>query len=54
MSGSDGKFKWQGGYGALTIGDRSLETVTEYATKQKEHHRENKLIVVYEKVNEED
>ena len=54
MAGSDGKFKWQGGYGALTIGERSLETVMEYAAKQKEHHHSNKLIVVYEKINEED
>ena len=54
MSGSDGKFKWQGGYGALTVGGRSLETVMEYAAKQKEHHRENKLIGVYERIEEED
>ena len=54
MPGSDGKFKWQGGYGALTIGERSLETVMEYAAKQKEHHRENILIGVYERIDEED
>ena len=54
MAESDGKFKWQGGYGALTLGERSLETVKEYAAKQKEHHRENKLIAVYEKIDEED
>ena len=54
MSGSDGKFKWQGGYGALTIGERSLETVMDYAAKQKEHHRENRLIAVYERIEEED
>lgn len=54
MAGSDGKSKWQGGYGALTVGERSLETVMEYATKQKEHHRKNKLIPVYEKIDEEE
>jgi putative transposase len=54
MAGSDGKFKWQGGYGAMTIGERSLETVMEYAAKQEEHHNSNELIVVYEKINEED
>jgi putative transposase len=49
MPGSDSKFRWQGGYGALTVGERSLEIVMEYAAKQKEHHRENKLIAVYER-----
>ena len=54
MAGRDGKSKWQGGYGALTIGERSLERVVEYASKQKEHHRENRLIPVYERIDEED
>ncbi|MEW5830560.1 MAG: IS200/IS605 family transposase [Chloroflexota bacterium] len=52
MDGSDGQFKWQGGYGVLSIGERSLETVMEYAARQKEHHRENKLVAVYEKIDE--
>jgi putative transposase len=52
MDGSDGQFKWQGGYGALSVGERSLETVIEYAAKQKEHHRNNKLIAVYERIDE--
>lgn len=54
MAGSDGKFKWQSGYGALTIGERSLETIMEYAAKQKEHHHENKLIAVYERIDDEE
>ena len=54
MDGSDGQFKWQGGYGALSVGERSLETVMEYATRQKEHHRDNKLIVVYERIDEDE
>ena len=33
MAGSDDKFKRQGGYGALTVGERSLKTVMEYAAK---------------------
>jgi putative transposase len=41
------------GYGALTIGERSLETVMEYAANQKEHHRENKMIAVYERIDDE-
>jgi putative transposase len=52
MAGSDGKFKWQGGYGALSVGERSLGTVMEYAAKQKEHHRENRLVEVYERIYE--
>jgi putative transposase len=39
MDGSDGQFKWQAGYGALTIGERSLETIMEYTAMQKEHHK---------------
>ena len=54
LPGSDGQFKWQGGYGALSVGERSLETVMEYAAKHKEHHRNNKLIAVYERVDEDD
>src|SRR3972149_1251178 len=54
MEGSDGKFKWQEGYGALSIGERSLEIVKEYAAKQKEYHRENKIIEGYERMEEDD
>jgi putative transposase len=53
MDHSDGTFKWQSGYGALSVGERSLETVMQYAMKQKEHHRENKLISSCERINEE-
>ena len=35
MRGSGGKFKWQGGYGALTVGERSLEMVMEYAANKR-------------------
>ncbi len=52
MDGSDGKFKWQEGYGALTVSENSLVAVMEYASKQKEHHCENKLVVVYERIEE--
>ena len=54
MAGSDGQFKWQGGYGALSVGERSLEAVMQYAAKQKEHHRENRLIALYEKIDEDE
>jgi REP element-mobilizing transposase RayT len=54
MNGSDGQFKWQAGYGALTIGERSLEAVMEYAAKQKEHHKNGTTIGVYERMDEEE
>jgi putative transposase len=52
MDGSDGQFKWQAGYGALTVGERSLETVMEYAARQKQHHTERTTIDVYERMDE--
>ena len=54
MDGSDGKFKWQSGYGALSVGERSLETVMEYAAKQKEHHKNGTTNEYYEKIDIED
>ncbi len=54
MAESDGQFKWQAGYGALTVGERSLETVMEYAARQKEHHKERTSIDVYERIDEEE
>lgn len=54
MDGSVSQFKWQAGYGALTVGDRSLERVMEYAARQKEHHKERTLIDVYERMDEEE
>ena len=53
INGSDGKFKWQEGYGALSIGERSLTRVVAYVVKQKEHHSENKMIAVLERIDEE-
>jgi len=53
MPNSDGQFKWQEGYGALSISERSLETVMAYAANQKEHHKERKLLSVYERIDEE-
>ena len=50
---ADGQFKWQEGYGALSIGKRSLDTVMAYVARQKERHKNNDLLFVYEKLNEE-
>lgn len=54
MDGSDGQFKWQAGYGALTVGERSLEAVMEYVARQKEHHKERTMIDVYERIDDEE
>jgi len=54
MDGSDSQFKWQAGYGALTVGERSLETVMEYAERQKEHHKDETIIGAYERMDEEE
>ena len=54
MEGSDGQFKWQAGYGALTVDERSLENVLEYAARQKEHHKERTIIDAYERMDEEE
>jgi hypothetical protein len=54
MEESNGQFKWQAGYGALTIGERSLEKVMEYAAHQKDHHKNGTANGYYEKVDLED
>jgi hypothetical protein len=41
------------GYGALSIGERSLDVVMAYAANQKQHHREETVIAVYERIDEE-
>ena len=53
MERSDGGFKWQEGYGALSVGERSLDIVMAYAARQKEHHRACSTIEVYERMDDE-
>jgi putative transposase len=36
-------FKWQGAYGAFTVGRDSLEPVRDYILNQREHHAEQRL-----------
>ena len=52
MEGSDGQFKWQSGYGALSISERSLDSVMAYAARQKEHHRDRTVLGVYERMDD--
>jgi len=54
MAGSDSKFKWQSGYGAISVDEHSLEKVMEYAARQKEHHKERATIDIYERMGEEE
>jgi len=54
MENSDGEFKWQAGYGVLSVSERNLEKVKAYAANQKEHHRENMVVPFYETIDEEE
>lgn len=42
------RFRWQRGYGVLTVGERHLPMVLEYITKQKEHHSKGTLYAALE------
>ena len=54
MPGAHPVFKWQRGYGALTLGGRSLPAAIAYANHQKQHHRDGTSIAIYERLAEED
>jgi len=51
---SETEFKWQEGYGAISLGERSLPTVIAYANNQKQHHRDGTVISIFERMAEED
>lgn len=44
------EFKWQEGYGALSLGGRSLDTVIQYALNQKQHHSTGTAMTMYEQI----
>ena len=46
------RFKWQSGYGALSVSENDLEKVMAYAAHQKEHHRDRNIVMVYEEIVE--
>jgi len=52
MPNSDGQFRWQEGYGALSVGESSLNTIMAYVARQKEHHKDQTTIPVYERMKE--
>jgi len=49
-AGSD--FRWQAGYGALTVGGAALARVIDYVRRQPQHHANGALVAVYEQVGE--
>ena len=38
--GYRGKFSWQAGYGAFSLGFSQLESLIQYIDNQKEHHKQ--------------
>jgi putative transposase len=49
----DGLFRWQGSYGAFTVGLSELDRVVEYVKHQKQHHASAELWPEYESAYEE-
>jgi putative transposase len=48
------RFRWQSGYGVLTISPRHLEYVVNYVNRQKQHHADSKLNPNFERMSDED
>ena len=46
------QFRWQRGYGALTVGERGLALVVDYVQRQKEHHANGTVYVALEDIGE--
>lgn len=46
------RFRWQAGYGALSVGGRSLPDVVAYVRHQGAHHRNGSTLAVYERTAE--
>ncbi len=53
QAGPGHPFRWQEGYGALSLGERSLATVIAYVQDQPRHHREGTTLPLYETTPEE-
>ena len=45
------EFKWQGGYGALSVSRTHVAIIQKYIDNQKEHHAGNKLWATLETIN---
>ena len=48
----EAQFRWQGGYGVVSIREGELPTVVEYVERQKEHHAANTVIEALERTDE--
>jgi len=44
-------FRWESGYGAVSLGERSLPNVIAYVGDQRRHHAGGALIAFYERTN---
>ena len=49
-TGAGQVFRWQEGYGALTLGEQSLATVIAYVRDQPRHHGEGTTVPLYEAI----
>jgi putative transposase len=47
-------FRWQRGYGALSFSSRAMEPIVAYIRNQKEHHRQNTTIAIFERWDDDD
>ncbi len=52
QAGAAQAFRWQEGYGALSLGERSLATVVTYVRDQPRHHHERTTMPLYETTGE--
>jgi len=47
----DSGFRWQGGFGALTVGEKDLPRLVQYIENQKDHHDQNNIDQKWEKIS---
>ncbi len=48
------EFKWQEGYGAISVGGQSLPRVIAYARNQKQHHADGTTLAHFEQITNDD
>ena len=47
----DSGFRWQGGFGAITISKKELSRLVQYVENQKDHHYQNNIDQKWEKIS---
>lgn len=45
-------FSWQKGYGIFTLHATQYQEAVRYVVRQKEHHANNELIAIFERIEE--